>query len=230
MRGIEKCVRVRKGAHGCVRALCLIVVACLASISVHASGPGPQVSSPTRRAVVGTARFFGGAATGLVGHELGHVAFGATFGAHPSVKRIDYGPIPFFAIAHQPVSRRKEFVISAAGMWSQQASAEWLLAEHPNLRDERSPFLKGVFAFHLATSVVYGVAGFGRIGPPERDTRGLADSLGRDGIPEPAIGALVLAPAVFDGYRYLRPNATWAKWASRATKVAGVALTLAAGR
>ena len=78
--------------------------------------------------------------------------------------------------------------------------------------------------------MVYSVAAFARSGPPERDTRGMAVSLGRDGVPEPAIGALVLAPALLDSYRFVRPEATWAKWASRGAKIAAVALTVAAGK
>jgi len=184
-----------------------------------------------RRAVAKTAALFlGGAATGLVVHESGHVIFGAAFGAHPTVDPIHFGGIPFFAIGHDPVTRRKEFVISSAGLWLQNGGAEWLLTTHPHLHDERAPFLKGVFAFHLVTSGIYSVAAFSRIGPPERDTLGISDSLGRDGVPEPVVGMLVLAPAALDAYRYLRPESAWAKWASRGTKALAVVLTAAAGR
>jgi len=58
----------------------------------------------------------------------------------------------------------------------------------------------------------------------------MAVTLGDDGVPEPVIGLLVLAPAALDGYRYLHPHATWAKWASRSAKIVGVALTIVAGR
>ena len=58
----------------------------------------------------------------------------------------------------------------------------------------------------------------------------MAASLGKNGIPEPVIGLIVLAPAALDGYRYLHPDAKWAKWASRGAKIAAVALTFAAGR
>jgi hypothetical protein len=158
------------------------------------------------------------------------VLLSAAFGAHPTVDRIHYGGIPFFAIGHDAVSRRKEFVISSAGLWMQGASAEWVLTRHPHLRDERAPALKGLFAFHLVTSAVYATAAFGRLGPPQRDTLGIAESLGHDGVAEPVVGVLVLAPAALDAYRYLRPEATWARWASRGTKVLAVVLTVAAGR
>jgi hypothetical protein len=38
------------------------------------------------------------------------------------------------------------------------------------------------------------------------------------------IGALVLAPAVFDAWRYYRPDIAWIKWASRAVKTGMVML------
>jgi hypothetical protein len=89
--------------------------------------------------------------------------------------------------------------------------------------------LKGVLAFNLAASAVYGAAAFGRFGPPERDTRAMAATLGKDGIPEPVVGLLVLAPAALDGYRYLNPESRWARWMSRGVKVFAVVLTMAAG-
>ena len=121
-------------------------------------------------------------------------------------------------------------MIASAGFWVQHAGSEWLLTARPNLKSERAPFLKGIFAFNLAASAVYSVSAFGRFGPPERDTRGMATTLGKDGIPEPVIGLIVLAPAALDGYRYLNPDSKWAKWAARGAKITAVALTFAAGR
>jgi hypothetical protein len=57
----------------------------------------------------------------------------------------------------------------------------------------------------------------------ERDTRGIAASIGVD---ERVIGAVVLAPALLDAYRYFRPDARWAKWGSRSAKVVSVMLVL----
>jgi hypothetical protein len=45
-------------------------------------------------------------------------------------------------------------------------------------------------------------------------------------IDEPWIGALVLAPAVFDTWRYFQPDARLPVWLSRASKIAGVLLVL----
>ena len=177
-----------------------------------------------------TVKLLAGAATGLAVHESGHFVTSVMFGAHPGTKPIRYAGIPFFAVTHHPVTRRQEFVISSAGLWMQHAGSEWLLSARPDLRHESAPFLKGVLAFNIATSVMYAGAAMGRLGPPERDPRGMADSLGTRGWPEPAIGAMILAPALLDGYRYLKPNQKWAAWASRGVKAALVALTVVAGR
>lgn len=177
-----------------------------------------------------TVSLLAGAVSGLVVHESGHVTASVIFGANPGTKPIHYAGIPFFAVTHEPVTRQKEFVISSAGFWMQHAGSEWLLSTRPNLRHESAPFLKGVLVFNIATSVMYAGAAIGKLGPPERDPLGMANSLGRKGWPEPAVGALILAPALLDGYRYLKPDQRWAAWASRGVKAAFIALTLVAGR
>ncbi|HYN10784.1 MAG TPA: hypothetical protein VES67_25600 [Vicinamibacterales bacterium] len=205
--------------------LCLLLTTA-ARARAQATTDAPPSESRVRSALL----FLAGAMSGLVAHEGGHIITGFAFDAHPRARRLDYGPIPFFSIQHDPVSRRKEFVIASSGFWIQHAGSEWLLTKRPNLARERAPFLKGVLVFNLAASVVYSAAAFGRFGPPERDTRAMAVSLGKDGVGEPVIGVLILAPAALDGYRYLRPGSTWAKWASRGAKITAVALTIAAGR
>jgi hypothetical protein len=170
--------------------------------------------------------FLGGAATALAIHEASHVAFDVLFEAHPGVKRVDYGGIPFFAITHEPVSRRREFTISSAGFWAQHAVDEWLLTTRPSLRREHAPFAKGMLAFNVLTSAAYGGAALTHTGPPERDTRGIAVSTGPNGVEERWIGVLVLAPAVLDTYRFFRPQARWATWTSRAVKAGMVLLVL----
>lgn len=195
-----------------------------------APGPAPTPEHSTKHRVGDTLLFFGGAAIGLGVHESGHVITGHFFSANPRIEPLHYGFIPFFKVEHDPVTRKREFVISSAGMWMQYIDSEWILTARPRLRDEHAPLLKGILAFDVATSLVYSVAAFGEIGPPERDTRGIAVSLGRTGAPEPAIGALILAPAVFDSWRYLDPSAKWPKWASRGAKISLVLLTFAAGR
>src|SRR5262245_26505702 len=198
----------------------------MAASSAHAQTPAADPTSPppADSAIKSTLLFFSGAAAGLVIHESGHVMFGAAFGANPRVRSLEGSIIPFFKIQHDSVSRRKEYVISSAGMWMQYANSEWILTARPRLRDERAPFLKGILACDLATATVDSAAAFARKGPIERDTRGMADSLGSDGVGEPVVGVLLLTPAVLDGYRYLRPESKWAAWASRTAKIASVAL------
>jgi hypothetical protein len=80
-----------------------------------------------------------------------------------------------------------------------------------------------LLTFHVITSLVYAGAAFGNTGPVERDTRGMAESLG---IKERWVGVLILAPAVLDTYRYFHPDARWAAWSSRGVKMGSVALVL----
>lgn len=180
-----------------------------------------ESSAPPPRNVKRALTFLGGGAAGLVVHEAGHVATGLALGANPGFRRLDHGVIPFFAVTHDTVSRGGEFAISASGFLAQHAANEWLLRRDEagrGLRAQRAPFRKGWLTFNLATSAVYTVAAIGRTGPPERDTRGIAASAGDDGVPEPVVGVLILAPAVLDAVRYLRDDPAWARWSSRAAK------------
>ena len=155
-------------------------------------------------------------------HEGGHLVFDAAFDASPRIEGVHFGPVPFFAITHRgDLSPRREFMISSAGFWMQDLSSEWLLTRRPPLREARAPFAKGVLAFNVLNSAGYAGVALARAGPFERDTRGMAGSIGVD---ERAIGALVLAPAVLDAIRYFKPEARWAKWASRAAKAGSVLL------
>ena len=168
-------------------------------------------------------KFIGGGAIGLLAHESGHLLFNGIFNANPGLKKVSFHGIPFFAITHDPVSPRQEFIIDSAGFWVQEATNEIILSRRPNLRHERAPVLKGVFAFNVIASVSYAGAAFARTGPIERDTRGMADALGWK---EPYVGLLILVPAILDAVRYFHPDARWAAWGSRAAKVVGVVLVL----
>ncbi|HEX5214214.1 MAG TPA: hypothetical protein VFV98_02055 [Vicinamibacterales bacterium] len=192
-----------------------------------ADPPSPATPSSALRR---HATFLLGAAAGLAVHETGHATIAAVLGANPRFGKTSGSAFSFFAIHHDHVSRQQEYVISSAGFWFQHAVSEAILTTHPRLRDEDRPFMKGIVIFHLGTSAIYSIAAFARIGPDQRDTRGMAVSLGEDGVPEPAIGALILAPAVFDAYRYWKPGSKWVPWASRASKLAGLMLALGAGR
>jgi hypothetical protein len=186
--------------------------------------PGVQTvqpaTSPSTASSVG--EFLGGGAIALGAHEAGHLLFDAIFDAHPGLQKVSFHGLPFFAITHDPtISPRREFVIDSAGFWVQEGTNEWLLRRHPGLRRERGPLLKGVFAFNVLASVAYAGAAFARTGPVERDTRGMASSLRWK---EPAVGVLILAPAILDAIRYYHPNARWAEWSSRGAKLTGVVL------
>ena len=159
--------------------------------------------------------FLAGAASGFVVHEASHLALDIAFDAGPRVKSVSFGPLPFFAVTHRAgLPPRREAMISGAGFVSQHLTSELVFRHHPGA-DPLSAYSKGLLAFHVATSVAYAGAAFSKYGPYERDTRGIADATGSD---ERLIGALVLAPAAFDTWRYLRPRSRAAKWGSRLSK------------
>ena len=165
-----------------------------------------------------------GGAAGLGLHEAGHLVANWAFEEKVKIKKVDYKGIPFFALSHAPdLSPRREYVVSSAGLWTQYLYSEQILTHHPNLKNEESPFRKGMLAFHVVTSLVYSGAAFGKTGPVERDTRGMASSRRID---ERWIGVIVLAPALLDMYRYFNPDARWATWTSRGVKMGSVVLVL----
>jgi hypothetical protein len=169
--------------------------------------------------------FLAGAATSLGVHEGGHVIFAYQFDADPGLQKVSFGPFPFFALTHEPVSPAREFTISSAGFWTQHLSNELILTRRPGLRHEDAPFIKGMLAFNVLASAGYAAAAFARAGPLERDTRGIAVSARMS---EPAVGAMILVPAALDAMRYYAPERRWLAWASRAAKVAGVLMVIRA--
>jgi len=167
-------------------------------------------------------KFLAGGALGLALHESGHLLFDAIFDANPRVTGVHFGPFPFFAITHRgDLSPRREFTVSSAGFWVQEATNEWLLSRPHALKDDHAPLAKGLLAFNILNSVGYALVAFAKAGPFERDTRGMAAAIGVD---ERAIGGVILTPAVLDAWRYLHPEARWAVWASRAAKIGSVVL------
>jgi len=208
-----------------IAAICVIVVVASTAEVVRAQdAPTQPVTQNVPSTAASTGLFLLGAGTAFGAHEAGHLLFDAIFDAHPGIKKVSYKGIPFFAITHESgLSDRQELVIDSAGFWVQEGTNEWLLHAHPDLRHEHAPYLKGAFAFNVLASVVYAGAAFLRTGPPERDTRGMADSLHWK---EPYVGLLILAPAVLDAVRYYEPRAKWATWGSRGAKVTGVLLVL----
>jgi hypothetical protein len=202
----------------------LVTISVLAGARpARAQEGAPQAAAPPSRAEQ-VGRFFGGAAVAFGAHELGHLVFDVVFDAKPGIKKVTFAGVPFFAITHEAgLSPRREFTISSAGFWVQHVTSEWILTSHPDLRGTRAPFLKGMLAFDVLASVAYSGAAFAKGGPPERDTRAMAASLGID---ERWVGALILAPALLDAVRYFRPRARWAVWSSRGVKAGLVLLVL----
>jgi hypothetical protein len=168
-------------------------------------------------------RAAGGALLAFGAHELGHLAFNVVFDADPGVKALTVGGLPFFAITHaKPLSRRREYAVAASGLWVQHLLDEAILSHAPGVRRVHAPLRKGILAFDAAASLVYTGAALARTGPPERDTRTMAATLGVD---ERWVGVLVALPLVFDAVRYVDPGARWAVWSSRGAK-AGLVLLL----
>lgn len=188
---------------------------------------GGVVSGGSRsRSRAGTAaRFLGGAAVGLGLHEGSHLLANRAYGVDVDVERVQFAGVPFFALSHPAgLPARQEYVISSAGIWSQHLSSEWILSSRPHLRHEQAPLLKGVLAFDVLLSSGYGLAALARVGPDERDPRGMAAG---SGLPEPLVGGLILVPAALDTWRYHRPRAKWPRRLSRLTKLGLVAIAFA---
>jgi len=196
-------------------------LALFAALFVLAASPaGAQQQSAASK----FGRVLLGGAAGLAIHESGHLVANWAFDEKVVVKKVDYKGIPFFALSHAPdLSPRREYVVSSAGFWSQYLYSEQILTHHRHLKDEHSPFRKGMLTFHVVTSLVYAGAAFGKTGPTERDTRGMASSRRLN---ERWIGVMVLAPAILDAYRYFNPDARWASWASRSAKLGSVVLVV----
>ena len=172
------------------------------------------------------AEFFKGAFTGFLGHECGHLIANTTLNTNFHLKGVNFAVIPFFTIEPgRELSPREHYITASAGFNAQHIINEWLLVRHPDLREEDKPFLKGLGAFNFWLTAGYAATAFAGYGPGERDTRGMAESLGWS---EESIGVLILAPTLLDAYRYKHPKAKWAKHASRITKLLIIGLALEA--
>ena len=205
-------------------ALLILLVGFLAAPASAQRQDSQQSDSSAKSAASRFGKLLLGGAAGLVLHESGHLVADWAFEEKVVVKKVDYKGIPFFALSHaHDLSPRREYVVSSAGFWSQYLYSEQILTHHPNLKNEQSPFRKGVLTFHVVTSLMYSGAAFGKTGPVERDTRGMAESIK---INERWLGVLILAPALLDSYRYFHPDARWAAWTSRGVKMGSVALVL----
>jgi hypothetical protein len=224
-----------EGLEGVIRAAAL--AACVLAAPATLAAQAPEAAPPSASTAAqpsdtgitaGTiAKFLAGGAAGLGIHESGHLLFGTLLEAAPGVKGVSFGPLPFFAITHDDVSPPREYTIAASGFWMHHASSEWLLTRRPRLRHEQAPFAKGILAFNVVASGAYATAAFGRFGPYERDTRAMAAALD---VGEPWVGAMILAPAVLDTWRYVRPGSRWAVWTSRAVKAGALLVVIRAAQ
>jgi hypothetical protein len=231
-----RCSQRLQQSNGCAEAgysrrsrVNISVVVCslaVASWIVPASAQTPVPAQPPQNESGGkrAATFLAGGALGLATHEAGHIVTDLLFGEKPGLQKVDFHGLPFFAITHRSgLPPRREFTISSAGFWVQHAENEWMLTRRSGLRHERAPLAKGMFAFNVLASVAYAGAAFGKTGPAERDTRGIASSARID---ERWVGAMILAPALLDAWRYYHPDAKWAAWTSRGVKVGMVVLVV----
>ena len=203
-------------------------MALFSSVAALAQEPGEersaQASADRVDPKVDIAKFLAGAGTAFVIHESGHLVFDEIFGAHPRLEAVHFGPFPFFAITpRRPLSSRQLFIVASAGFWAQELSSELLRPRHEDLRHEQAPFAKGKLAFDVLTEMGYALVAFTESGHIQRDTRDMAQGLG---VSERVIGAIVLAPAALETYRYFRPRSAWARWAMRITEAGSVALVL----
>jgi len=208
----------------CARLLVAAVFGLFVSTSAEAQQTSTAAPPDAEHAAVDIMKFLAGGLLGLGLHESGHLVFDEVFDARPRLTGVHFGPVPFFAISHRSnLTPRREFTVSSAGFWVQEATNEWVFTRRPNIRAEHAWLTKGVVAFNVLNSIGYAMVAFAKAGPVERDTRGMADAIGVD---ERAIGALVLTPAVLDSYRYVKRGSRWAAWASRTAKAGSVLLVI----
>lgn len=198
-----------------------------ARAGARGAGPAAQPSLPKQGMWAGNpTKFFTGAFGAFLGHESGHLVANWALGTDPYLMGVHYGPIPFFTIQPgKPMNNHQHYITASAGFNAQSIINEVVLTSHPNLMRENEPTLKGLTAFNFWLSIGYAATAFAKAGPQERDTKGMADSLG---INERWIGAIILVPTALDTYRYKHPDSKWAPIASRLSKLAIIFLAATA--
>ena len=171
-----------------------------------------------------------GAASGFVGHELGHVVTDFMTGHHPTFRKTNYGGIPFFAI--QPccgqLSHAAQYEIASAGFAVGDISSELILQLAPRLRSRRAGFLKGVLVFDSALALGYAITGFldarwPGLAPAQSDITSMARAYN---VPAWQVGIVLAVPAIVDLYRYFAPRSVWAPWVSLSAKTMMVGMVL----
>jgi hypothetical protein len=212
-------------------------------ILLAVAGNVPAAASPaapvtTRIGAVDAGMFLGGALTAFVAHESGHVLMNYALGNSPRwVGVTGFGFVPFFAISpnlscnvhgcRKADGRRFDsglrglYLISTAGFLVQHVGSEAILDVDPGLRDRHAPFRKGILAFNVWLSVGYAMASMLAIEDSHGDAGGAARAAG---VSPYIFSPLLLLPAALDAYRYYYPEAAWAAWLSRGSKVGMVGL------
>ncbi len=203
-----------------------------------APGGIPELTDVTPASVALTAAGF---VTAFVVHEACHGVANLAMANVPTLEPVRFlGFLPFFAVSpniqcrdgtclrrggepFQPGPPGYAFIVSS-GILCQEITNEIILTEHPRIRYESAPFLKGMLLFNLATSVAYGIANLAGIEPPQGDLHAL-DTIG--GIPHGVFAAVVLGTAALDVARYFLPDVGWLPWVSRGSKVVTVGLVVA---
>ena len=195
----------------------------------------PPPEGPTLTDVRGgasLAAYLGGALTGFVAHESGHLIANLAYDNPPALEGLTaFGFLPFFAITPRIScigdkcydndgkvfrgGRRGKFVIVSAGYNVQHLSSELFLTLEPDLRHVRAPFRKGWIMFNVLLSAGYALATWTRT---EDDHGDAGNSARLAGIQRDLFGVLLLAPAALDLWRLARPGSRWAPWLSRGAK------------
>jgi hypothetical protein len=176
--------------------------------------------------------FVAGGLSAFVLHESGHALVAESLGFRSRIEsRSD--PIPFLVVRYDLIGARnpsgeityvdrngnlisngaqKRFVIASAGINMQNITSELILTRYPHLQAEQRPFLKGLLAFNIVTSM-----GYALVGRKDRDgdIHGMSEALG---VRDEWVGVMVFVPAALDLYRYYYPESLWAPWASRGAK------------
>src|SRR3954471_11975425 len=116
-----------------MRALVLAMVLSLSPMRAQAHSES-TVPEADFRQFKDWAWFALGAASGFVGHELGHLFTDAMLGKRVDFVGVHLGPFPFFAI--QPccnLTRQEEFVIASAGFMVQYVNSELIFWIAPKI-------------------------------------------------------------------------------------------------
>jgi hypothetical protein len=173
-------------------------------------------------------------------HEACHAAANLALGNAPTLEPVRFlGFVPFFAVSpgvqcnggtcvkHDgtpfPAGPQGYAFIVTSGIVCQELADELILSGSPRIRQERSPFLKGMLLFNIGASVAYGIANLAGIEPPEGDIRGY-ESVAP--VPHGVFAAVVLATAALDLARYFLPDEAWIPWVSRGSKAVTIGLVV----